>query len=188
MTKQEFDNRETAEVGSGWAAENLLQCYIDTADAQYIKESLFEYMSKEDLKMYDSFPGEITIYRGCDLKEDIGQSWTISLETAKWFAFRANDNESRIVIEAKIYKKDIFAYTNQRREYEVIVDVSKLRNQKQITSFDKDEYIANIIEPTPPICSLSNIEETRKRQYKKRLMRLAKKRFKRMKKRLNTAA
>ncbi len=194
MTKEEFDNIEKDDRVQGWASENLLEYYTDgddyKRDAKYIKESLFEYMSEEDLKMYNSFPEEITIYRGCDMKEldenhsyYLGQSWTISLEIAKWFAFTiGEDNESRDILEARISKKHILAYTGIRGEYEVIIDESKLRYPKQVTSFNKDEYIKNILGSlqTPPKCPLSRIAEKAKRKQKERFMRQAKKRFKKM--------
>ncbi len=192
MTIEEFEDRdEITNYSSGWWCENLLELYTGTndfgGDAVKIEEPLHEYMNEDDIKMFDALPNEFTIYRGCTSREldgfyeadDIddfldsnggylGQSWTISLETAKWFAFRfggtrkLRDEEGEFevtndVFQAKIKKRDIFAY--EGREFEVIIDTSKLYDVEQVTSFDRDECIRNI--GTFPRCGMMGTIDTK---------------------------
>jgi len=49
-----------------------------------------EFMTPEDQATYDSFPDEITIYRGAYFMEQhshAGQSWTIDIVNARFFAW-----------------------------------------------------------------------------------------------------
>ena len=58
-----------------------------------------------------------------------GISWTISYETAQWFAKRfAGDDatEETLVAEAVCNKKDVLAYFNEREESEIIIDPSNI--------------------------------------------------------------
>ncbi|MGS8101270.1 hypothetical protein [Providencia sp. PROV_01] len=78
------------------------------------------------------------VYRGCDISElvsrDYGQSWTLSEQVASNFAFDLyKDNDwfdlnNRVVLTTKLSKKDIFYYSEDYGEAEVIVDTKKLRN------------------------------------------------------------
>lgn len=108
-------------------------------------------MDKEDLHIYNNFDEEITIYRGLSEynKEHIkGLSWTIDKNIAKnrfgnvfidenGTVQRVDENPGSTpldgyVYKAKINKKDIFAYCNERNEQEVIVDYTKLYDIEQI--------------------------------------------------------
>lgn len=87
-------------------------------------------MEHEDLEIYKNLPDEIEIYRG--VKPDSSPkalSWTLNKEVANWFAKRFEDNG--VVYKAKIKKKDILAYFNQRNENEVVVDFKKLYDIEQ---------------------------------------------------------
>jgi hypothetical protein len=79
------------------------------------------FMSKGDLKFFKNLPETLTIYRGCTkgLNEN-GYSYTTERTQAEWFANRFRNGEAKVV-ELKVKKKDVFAYTNSRSENEIII-------------------------------------------------------------------
>lgn len=86
-------------------------------------------MNKKELKIYNSLPEIITIYRGMTTEElesdDFGVSWTLSRERADYFAFTYGRNFStegipKIVHQLEVKKVEILAYFNERNEQEVI--------------------------------------------------------------------
>ena len=88
-------------------------------------------MTKEELEKFNSLPQVIIIYRGLQgSKAKIrGLSWTLSKDKARWFATRwKNENK---VYQAEINKEDIFMYTNDRNENEVVINPTKLKNIKE---------------------------------------------------------
>jgi hypothetical protein len=78
------------------------------------------FMNDEDRRFLKLLPKEITIYRGyIKNKNKSGYSYTLNKEKAKWFANRFGKNG---LIETRtINKSDVFAYTNQRGENEIII-------------------------------------------------------------------
>lgn len=90
-------------------------------------------MEKEDFKVYNSFPEEVTVYRGIHgSKGSIrALSWTTDKSIAEFFASRF-DHSGGIIYSAKIKKQDILAYFDTRSEKEVIVNFKKLYDIKQI--------------------------------------------------------
>ena len=94
---------------------------------QYFKEASKEFlMETEDMKVYSSFDDIVTVYRGLNTfeKSKKAMSWSLSIETAKWFASRFNNNGN--VYKAKVKKEDILAYCDRRNEKEVIVNYKKV--------------------------------------------------------------
>lgn len=91
-------------------------------------------MNKEDYLFYQKLNDEITIYRGLQDKNTKikGLSWTISKEISKKFSKMIDEQGS--IYEAKINKKDIFAYFNERNEQEIVVNTQKLKEIKKITA------------------------------------------------------
>lgn len=78
------------------------------------------FMSKEDLQSFNNLPDAFMVYRGYqdeDFKD--GMSYTLSLDIAKFFANRFN-NRGKIK-EIIVNKKDVYAYTNDRKEQEIII-------------------------------------------------------------------
>ena len=120
--------------------ENILNRYMLTnqrigESLPLIKVLLFEYMRTEDIRYYEKLPDEVMIYRGTSLDEfkgsvfDVGQSWTLNKEVARFFAYDYyNTSENRCILKATINKNNIFAFVNDREEKECIIDTSKLLN------------------------------------------------------------
>ena len=80
-----------------------------------------------------------TVYRGVtthNAKSVKALSWSLSQETAEWFAHRFGENGT--VYEAQIDKKHIYAYFSGRNESEVIVDPSYLTNITEVQDLSSD--------------------------------------------------
>jgi len=121
--------------------ENILQRYEMTnkligENMPLISESLIPYMSSEDIKIFNSLPYTVTIYRGTHLNElldenaDYGQSWTLDKNIAEFFAFEhfnSNNKNNRCIIKAEIKKEYIFGYTSCRDESECIINPAHIK-------------------------------------------------------------
>lgn len=71
----------------------------------------------------------ITIYRGVDVNNYKGLSWTIDKRIAEWFAKRfVTNGEKCYVFTGKINKKEILAVFNCRNEKEVVCDYRKIKD------------------------------------------------------------
>ena len=104
----------------GYADSSIaLEFFRDKSNQKFV-------MSDEEIARLKTFPETITIYRGTDAEEqengNYGISWTISQEVAEFFAFRTQ-TENRVVLVSKVSIDNILAYFENRKEYEVIVDI-----------------------------------------------------------------
>jgi hypothetical protein len=99
--------------------------------------SLFEQakidllMTEEEVKIYKDLPESVTIFRGLqDNRAKLrGLSWTTKREVAEWFAKRWKKGT---LYQAEINKKHIFMFTNERSEYECVVNPRHLKKVKKI--------------------------------------------------------
>lgn len=101
--------------------------YFKKADREYL-------MNEKDREMFDRLPENVNVYRGVGPKgTEKALSWTTEKNIAKWFAKRfAGDEKDCKIFAAEIDKNDIFAYTNERGEKEVILDYKKLKNIREV--------------------------------------------------------
>lgn len=115
----EYANQNTAV-----SKEELLNMFL-MADAEYM-------IDDEDKKTYQTIKNskKVTIYRGVteynEKDVDKSLSWTLDIDTALYFATRFNQHGN--VYKATISPDDVFAYTNTRKEHEVIVNPIGLNN------------------------------------------------------------
>ena len=101
-----------------------------------IKNSVREYMTKDDIEYLDNLPDIVTIYRGTSIDEaegsvlGLGQSWTLDRTVAEFFSDTHYSQyfKDRCIMKATINKEFIFAYINVREEKECIVNFVKLEN------------------------------------------------------------
>ena len=113
--------------------------YIDVSKNKLI--SMFKsanpaiMMDEGEYKQFKNLEDVLTVYRGVtsyNSKSIKVMSWTLSLDTAKWFSNRFG--EKGTVYKAHIRKQYVFALLNGRNESEVVVDpeyltdVIKIRN------------------------------------------------------------
>ena len=120
---------------SCYAYNGLHQLYTrQENECWHPKIKLTEVLEPNDI---ESLSQDLTLYRGCDISEfeskTFGQAWTTSLASAKEFAYvhyRSQDwfdEKNRVVLKA-IYSKNYVLFSDQSREYEVVVDVDRLIN------------------------------------------------------------
>jgi len=89
----------------------------ETAHSGSCWKELFEEREPNHSTTKD-LPEEITIYRGGDMD---GWSWSLSLDTAVWFANRWGKQQS--IWKTTLQKTDILFYTNEREEEEIILRI-----------------------------------------------------------------
>ncbi len=92
-------------------------------------------MSNKERRVLKNLPDEVIIYRGVKPKARVDVlSWTLSYDTAKWFADRFEENGT--VYRARIKKENIFAYFDGCGESEIVVYPSKLYGIERVKDFD----------------------------------------------------
>ena len=91
-------------------------------------------MDNKERRVLKKLPEEVVVYRGVKPDAQIkALSWTLSYDTAKWFADRFEENGT--VYRARIKKEDILAYFGSRGESEVVVKPTKLHRIERITNY-----------------------------------------------------
>lgn len=106
-------------LSSLWTgSENIFQNKDLWDDLLKDKTNSHYFMSKKDLKFFNSLENEFIVYRGYSHWEN-GYSYTLDKERAIWFADRFGQNG--FVKERLVRKEEIFAYTNSREENEIII-------------------------------------------------------------------
>ena len=97
-------------------------------------------MDEKEQLYFDALPDEVTIYRGCNIKElnylkkkgntsCLGISWKTDRGVAEFFAFRVG-NKDRVVVSAVVKKSSIITFINNRDEYECIfLDIFSINPQ-----------------------------------------------------------
>ena len=96
-------------------------------------------MEQDEYIQFKALDDTVTVYRGVtthNAKSVKALSWSLSQETAEWFAHRFGEDGT--VYEAQIDKKHIYAYFSGRNESEVIVDPSYLTNITEVQDLSSD--------------------------------------------------
>lgn len=96
--------------------ENL-DTWIELLTLEFSNPQLM--MNDKERKVYDNLPDTVTIYRGGI--DDKGLSWSLSKETAEWFANRFDKGYQ--VFTKDISKSQILSYLDGRKEKEIICNV-----------------------------------------------------------------
>lgn len=98
--------------------------FFRAADRKYLMEA-------DDYKQYNELPDKITVWRGVTKgKNPIGLSYTTDKARAEWFQNRWPDVDNPgYLLELTVSKQDILAYIDSRGEQEVIVDISKYKEE-----------------------------------------------------------
>lgn len=99
-------------------SENIFQHKELWAELLKDKTNSQYFMSKKDLEFYNSLENEFIVYRGYTHWEN-GYSYTIDKDIAVWFAERFGQNG--LIKERLVKKEDVFAFTNSRKEKEIII-------------------------------------------------------------------
>lgn len=72
----------------------------------------------------EDLPETITVYRGCN--GQTGLSWSLSKSVAQKFADAIDDG---VVVQGTVRRENIYFYTNEREEQEVVVDPDFVEDQ-----------------------------------------------------------
>lgn len=120
-----------------YVSEGLEVLYIHRAAEYWYPKIIIKWIIGDKI-FIDELDDIITIYRGTSQdefdSETYGQSWTIEKSQAENFAFihyRGQEmylNTIRIVLEAKINKKDIYYYRKNHIEKEIIINPLEILN------------------------------------------------------------
>lgn len=105
---------------------------LNAIDVDLIKQTFNGYRVQEMISDHNITDDYINIYRGQTIESTPLQkslSWTLSKDTAKWFANRFNSNG--VVYQGKVHIKNILMYTNDRSENEVLVDFKDILELKK---------------------------------------------------------
>lgn len=91
-------------------------------------------INDEEKMAFNDLPDTLTIYRGYRHKQfEKGISWTLSLKTAVWFAYRLSTLGGKaMVVFGTCKKADVLGYTNDRQEQEIIIDPRRLLSLKNV--------------------------------------------------------
>ena len=89
------------------------------------------WMDEEERVTLNALSDRIKVYRG--VCNDLGVSWSLSFEVAKFFANRQMNESTGIVRVGWVHRRDVFAYLSTRGEKELIVlDPDKVHLSKGI--------------------------------------------------------
>jgi hypothetical protein len=113
--------------------------YRDLLHLLYAKDNPKLMMDKEELKLLNSLPNEVKIWRGVKVddvldEDNIGLSFTLNKDKAIWFAERFSQAgvSQAILIEAVVNRFDILSIFLNRDEEEVIVNPEYIKIKKII--------------------------------------------------------
>jgi hypothetical protein len=79
-------------------------------------------MEEEEQAAFAKFPNRLKIFRGCCGRPTNGLSWTMDQSKAEYFAHRFSEWGPPFVASGWIFKDDVFAYFNGRKESEIVVN------------------------------------------------------------------
>ena len=142
----------------GYTLNEIIRTNVDP----YTLEELFNHfnqldpkttMDKEETSYFNDLPNQVKVYRGIGRRnynddngelsciEDIdtdqlGYSWTTDQEKGEWFGSRYM--EQGFLVEGIVDKRHISCYWNGRKEHEVLIDPTFIKNIK-ITDLSGDE-------------------------------------------------
>ena len=89
-------------------------------------------MDKDSFEQYNKLPEKFSIYRGVgNRRYKNGMSWTLNKDKAIWFSERFKYDDKHVYYGI-VEKQDVLAYTNERNEYEIIVNPKKVKNIGEI--------------------------------------------------------
>lgn len=131
------DNTELGEVLKyTWTSQEFpnynSKQYLDIIEKLFEK-SRHRIMDKDERNKFHSLNEIVTVYRGQSHDGNYYKalSWTDNKERARWFSQRWCGCGK--VWQAKIKRKDIYCYLNNRGESELIINPNKIFDRKQIT-------------------------------------------------------
>jgi hypothetical protein len=88
------------------------------------------FFPPERCAFFNTFPAQVTVFRGCSRPRVRGVAWTTDRAIAEGFAHghRGISVPDPVVASAVILREDIFFVTDDRHEKEVVLDPRRLRS------------------------------------------------------------
>jgi len=111
-------------------------------------------MDEKEKEFMDKLPDEFTVYRGHQIKNKLGYSWTLSYWRAKWFAERFNQKKQGVA-KATINKKDVIAVLLDRNEFEIIASPKKINIKRVELKIKRPDWLENLKQEFEKTFSLS---------------------------------
>lgn len=104
------------------------------------KDGIFCMMNEKEMEIFNALPESVKVYLGfgvydCSDTEFLYRpSWTLKKEIADLFSIRAEYDTGKVgaVYQGTISKSNILAFTNCRKEFEVIINPCYLKNIKKL--------------------------------------------------------
>ena len=118
--------------------EAIREVWIDSENARQIRLGWRSVWARARLleserSVLAAMPELLTIFRGVrNRKAWRGVSWTLDVETARWFATRFSD--TRVLVSGAVNREFIKAYLTERDESEVIVLPEQVQNVQTETA------------------------------------------------------
>lgn len=105
-----------------------------------------EFMMEDNEKKFlDTLPDEFVVYRGHQIRNRMGYSWTLSYWRAKWFAQRFQQKRQGVV-QGTVKKESIVAVLLGRNELEIVCALKNIINPKGIPQTAKrPEWLASLV-------------------------------------------
>lgn len=94
------------------------------------------FLTPEEHVWFGTLPDRFRVCRGCDVSRSGGLSWTTNREVALSFArgHRGVTFPNPVVLSGAVHKHDVLFATNDREEFEVLVEFASVRD-KRMTSY-----------------------------------------------------
>lgn len=134
-------------------SENIWQNYVQWMDILEICEApaLQAVVDDDDKQTFADLPERLTVYRGGridwdDMMDSMPPfSWTLDKEKARWFAYRFEWKPDQHMITAEIDKDDVYFYTDERGEQEIVANPEGLEI-KTIENMNLPEESPSLLE------------------------------------------
>lgn len=148
--KSLLTNKEYWELlGSIWSdSENLWQ-YGPMLDRliNSFRPGREAMMGDDEKEFLANLPDELVVYRGHQMVNRRGYSWTMSYWRAKWFAERFQQARTG-VLAGSVKKSDIIAVLLGRNEYEVICNPQNVREIHTVSKQKRRVWVNNVFRKT----------------------------------------
>lgn len=127
-------------VMNEYSDANTGQYDMDYIIRLFVGTDVFCMMDEKESEIFNALPECVTVYRGfgvydCSDTEFLYRpSWTLKKEIADLFSIRAERDTGKIgaVYQGTISKSCILAFTNCRKEFEVIINPCYLKDIKKL--------------------------------------------------------
>jgi hypothetical protein len=120
-----------------WQYGSLLGWFVNNPKRKTGRDKMMDEHEKDLLAR---LPEQFTIYRGHQIRNRLGYSWTLSYWRAKWFAQRFQQKRQGVV-QATVKKENVIAVLLGRNELEIVASPHKLENIQTIRKSKRPTWL-----------------------------------------------